>query len=137
MSSWMDGTLIFGRGQYFFQTVRNPHNYAYLAAFNHLGYVTYLPQLGLIGLFVYGFYFPLSIIRDGRWLWRYGSLPILRYVGLLGSASIICPPIMFLMSSHFLAIGYFAPGTLYGALWSLTRSERKKISDRRVMDEAA
>jgi len=26
------------------------------------------------------------------------------------------------MSSHFLALGYFAPGVLYGGLWALDRT---------------
>jgi hypothetical protein len=131
MNSWMDGTLIFGRGLYFYQTVRNPESYAKRIAFGHLGYITYLSQMGLIGLVAYGLYFPLKILQDGRWLWRYGELPIIRYMALLGTASIICLSIMFIMSSSFLNLGYFAPGVLYGSMWSLarTRKETTAIND--------
>jgi hypothetical protein len=121
MASWMDGTLIFGRGLYFFQTIKTPRDWKRYIAFGHLGYVTYLSQLGLIGLLAYGVYLPLSIIQDGRWLWSYGGEPIIRYIGLLGTASIICMSIMFIMSSQLLSPGFEAPGILFGAMWALVR----------------
>lgn len=128
MSSWLNGTLIFGRGLYFYQTIRNPESHTERIAFGHLGYVTYLSQLGVVGLLAYGFYLPARVVRNGRWLWSHGDLPILRYMGLLGAASIILLSIMFLMSSHFLGLGYFAPGVLYGSMWSLVRI--RKIATR-------
>ena len=121
MTSWMDGTLIFGQGLDFMQTVKNSEDPSRRIAFGHLGYVTYLSQLGLIGLLAYGIYLPLSIIKDSRWLWFYGGEPIIRYVGLLGTASIICLSIMFIMSSQLLSPSYSAPGILYGAMWALVR----------------
>jgi hypothetical protein len=130
MASWMDGTLIFGRGLYFFQTIKRARDWKRYIAFGHLGYVTYLSQLGLIGLIVYGIYLPLSIIKDGRWLWSYGGDTVIRYVGLLGTASIICLSIMFIMSSQLLSPGYEAPGILYGAMWALVR--RCKTGDENI-----
>ncbi|UCG58917.1 MAG: hypothetical protein JSU70_05270 [Phycisphaerales bacterium] len=129
MGSWMDGTLIFGRGLRFFQTVRNSEHYARRIAFNHLGYVTYLSQLGMIGLFVYGFLLPLGVLRDGLYLWNHAGVSILRYVGVLGTASIVLLSIMFLISSHFLALGYEAPAALYGSMWALARSERDMLGE--------
>lgn len=125
MSSWLKGTLIFGRGLYFFQTLRKPESPTERIAFGHLGHVTYLSQMGLIGFLAYGLYFPLRVLQDGRWLWGNGGQPVLRYVGLLGAASIILLSIMFLMSSHFLSLGYFAPGVLYGSMWSLVRTQKR------------
>lgn len=136
MSSWMNGTLIFGRGLYFHQTIRNPESHTERIALGHLGYVTYLSQLGVVGLLAYGLYLPLRVLHDARRLWRNGGQPVLRYVGLLGAASIILLSIMFLMSSHFLGLGYFAPGVLYGALWSLARSGRKGPGNKCVMEGA-
>jgi hypothetical protein len=125
MNNWMDGTLVFGRGLYFFQTFRNPkEDWREYAAFGHLGYVTYLSQLGLIGFLVYGLYLPLSIIRDGRWLWYHSDDPAIRYTALLGTASMICLSIMFIISSQFLSSGYAAPGVLYGAIWALARQPK-------------
>jgi len=123
---WLKGTLILGRGLCFFQTIENPKDEKHIA-FGHLGYVTYLSQLGLIGLLIYGLYFPLTVVRSGLWLWRFGDLPVLRYVGLLGTASVICLSIMFTMSAQFLSPGYFGPAVLYGSMWSLSRSGRKKL----------
>jgi hypothetical protein len=124
MASWLNGTLIFGRGLCFFQTIRNPENETKHIAFGHLGYVTYLSQMGLIGLLAYGFYFPLTVLRDARFLWWHGGDPMLRYLGLLGTASILCLSIMFLMSSCFLG-DYFAPCVLYGSMWLLARSQKR------------
>lgn len=132
MSSWLNGTLIFGRGLYFYQTIRNPESHTERIAFGHLGYVTYLSQLGVVGLLAYGFYLPARVVRNGRWLWSHGDLPILRYMGLLGAASIILLSIMFLMSSHFLGLGYFAPGVLYGSMWSLVKTQKRATREDNV-----
>jgi len=125
MNEWYDGTLILGRGLSFFRAIDNSEDPRFHVAFGHLGYVTYLSQLGIIGLLVYGVFLPFSVLRRGLWLWSNSSASSFRYVGLLGGASIIYLSIMFLMSSCFLGLGYEAPGVLYGALWSLVRSERK------------
>lgn len=127
MQNWMEGTLIFGRGLNFFQTVKNPRADQRHMAFAHLGYVTYLSQTGLLGLLVYGLFLPLGVVRNGRWLWTYGGLPELQFVGALSVASILCLSIMFMASSHFLNLGYFAPAALYGGAWALARSCRASV----------
>lgn len=132
MNYWLDGTLILGRGLYFFQDIENPEEFERHIAFAHLGYVTYLSQMGLVGLFVYGFYFPLSIIRDGKLLWQYSKQPTLCYTGLLGICSIVCLSIQFLASSHFLSLGYFIPGVLYGSLWYLARAQKRGSTDSEI-----
>jgi hypothetical protein len=129
MGSWLNGTLLFGRGLYFMQTIRNPEVSTHHIAFCHLGYVTYLSQMGLIGLLVYSVYFPLSVVRQSRWLWQHGDGSVLHYMGLLGGASIILLSIMFVMSSSFLGLSYFAPSVLYGSVWSMARRERKTINE--------
>lgn len=125
MDQYLHGTLIFGRGLSFFQTIPNPKADDRNIAFGHLGYVTYLSQLGVIGLLVYGLLLPLWTFLDASRLWRYGHDPALRYLGLLGGASILCMSIMFLMSSQFLAVGYFAPAVLYGGVIALARESRR------------
>jgi O-antigen ligase len=120
MQSWMDGTLVFGRGLCFFQAIRNyPEDESRYVAFGHLGYVTYLSQAGLVGLLAYGLCLPLGVVRAGRRMWFHSSESAVRYAGLLGTASIMCVSIMFVTSAHFLSLGYFAPGVLYGAMWRL------------------
>ncbi len=123
MGSWMRGTMVFGRGLAFFQTIDNTNTMNFKIAFNHLGYVTYLSQMGLIGLLVYGFYLPFGVIRDARWLWNRAESEVFRYAGLLGGASILCLSIMFVMSSHFMILGYEGPAVLYGGIWALARSK--------------
>jgi len=129
MGSWLNGTLLFGRGLCFMQTIINPEIATHRIAFGHLGYVTYLSQMGLIGILAYGVYFPLSVVRQSRLLWQQGDGPVLRYLGLLGAASIILLSIMFLMSSSFLGLGYFAPGVLYGSVWSLAQIQKRSTRE--------
>jgi hypothetical protein len=126
MRDWFAGTLILGGGLGCFQgyskgASKDPTGEA---AFGHLGYVTYLSQLGLVGLLVYGLCLPLGVFRNGLWLWRCAEPEVLRYLGLLGVASIVCLSIMFVMSSQFLSLGAFAPGVLYGAVWAAVRGQR-------------
>ncbi len=126
MSHWWEGTLVLGRGLAFFQTIPNPKYKLDVIAFGHLGYVTYLCQLGLVGLFAYGVYLPLRTIHAGRLLWRYSDSRAIQYLGLLGTASVVCLSITFLMSGSFLNLGACTSGVLYGALWSLApRAERQ------------
>ncbi len=129
MRDWLDGTLVLGRGLSFFQVYeegksRDPSR---KVAFAHLGYVTYLSQLGIIGLLVYALYLPLGVFRNGLWLWRCAEPPVLCYLGLLGIASIVCLSIMFVMSGHLLGVGSFAPGVLYGAVWAAVRWHRTEL----------
>lgn len=126
MDSWLRGTLILGRGLFFFQTIDEGEGRDSIA-FAHLGYVTYLSQLGLLGLLIYGVYLPLNVVRDARQLWHHRGLPVLQYVGLLGATSVVFLSIMFLMSSSFLQLGYYAPGVLYGAVWALARRKKRQL----------
>ena len=123
---WFDGTLIFGRGLRFFDTIENSDDWSRRIAFGHLGYVTYLSQLGIVGLVVYGFAVPLWVLRNSMWLWRRVEWPCVRYLSLLSAASIICLTIMFTASSHFLALGYEPAGILYGATWALVAKVRQQ-----------
>ena len=125
MNAWWDGTLIFGRGLWYIQGAEG-RTRATLKdiAYAHLGYVTYLSQLGIVGLIVYGLFLPLSVLRDARWLWTLGESDVLDYAALLGGASIICLSLMFAASGHFLSVAYEAPGVLYGALSAAVSARR-------------
>jgi hypothetical protein len=121
MTHWWEGTLIFGRGLAFFQTMPNPDQGPGYVAFGHLGYVTYLAQMGLVGLLIYGVYLPFSILRGARRLWSTSDVAEVRFLALLSGASITYLSLMFVMSSQFLSPGFEAPGVLYGSLWALGR----------------
>ncbi len=133
---WFHGSLVFGRGLAFYQDIHNPKGGAGRIAFAHLGYITYLSQLGLIGLLVHGLYLPLDVLRSTRRLWTYRESSDLRYLGLLGGISVICLSIMFAASSHFLAIGYEAAGILYGAAWVLSRRSPVAMSESESFETA-
>jgi hypothetical protein len=90
-------------------------------AFAHLGYVTYLSQLGMLGFIIYAMYLPITVICESRSLWFRGNDPAICYLALLGGASMVFLSLMFVMSSQFLSPGFEAPGVLYGAMWSLNR----------------
>jgi hypothetical protein len=130
MSHWWEGTLIFGRGLDFFQTIPNPRDPRRYVAFGHLGYVTYLSQTGLIGLMVYGFCFPLSVLYAGRLLWRYGREASVRYLALFGTALIVGAAITFTMSSSFLSMGMAAVGIVCGSMWSLAHRMTRAANTR-------
>ncbi|HDY88006.1 MAG TPA: O-antigen ligase domain-containing protein [bacterium] len=132
MSSWFEGTWILGRGLFFFQTMDyGDPNIQYTGiGFGHLGYVTYLSQFGLIGLFVYGIYLPLSVIQHSRNIWLNWRLPVERYVALLAGSCMIFNSIMFIMSSSFLGLGSFIPGILTGSVWVLARINNKGLIGR-------
>jgi hypothetical protein len=129
MGEWWKGTLVFGRGLWFFQTIPNPEQGPGHIAFMHLGYVTYLAQLGLIGLFVYGIYFPLRVIQDGRRLWEAGQSPIVQYVGVMAVATMISNSIGYLMSGSLLTVDTTVMAVLYGAVWALARHAAAGVSD--------
>lgn len=123
---WAEGVLILGRGLYFFQKLAQEDT-GYIA-FGHLGYVTYLAQLGIIGLFIYGFYLPYQTLKRGAGIFFAKISNEQSYLGLLSVASVLYLSIMFIMSSNFLALGYFAPGVLWGATWRNANSCKVPIS---------
>jgi O-antigen ligase/polysaccharide polymerase Wzy-like membrane protein len=128
MDAWWKGTLVFGRGLWYVQKMKQSEDPKRRIAFGHLGYVTYLSQLGMIGFLVYAVYLPFGVIRDSRYLWFHDRRPAVRYVALLGGASIVFISLMFLMSSQFLSPGFEGPGVLYGAMWALARDDSGVIA---------
>jgi len=123
LHQWYKGTLFFGRGLQYFQNMDFGRSSPEIRiAYGHLGYVTYLSQLGLIGLFVYGVYLPLSIVRRARIIWlQRDNDSSSRYLALLGGGCIIYLSIMFLMSSSLLGLDSFAPGILGGSVLALSQ----------------
>ncbi|MEN8263539.1 MAG: hypothetical protein ABFR82_08765 [Nitrospirota bacterium] len=110
---WSGGTLIFGRGLSYFD--KYGQSVIELISWGHLGHVTTLAQLGIIGLVVYSFYLPATIIKSSRKLWEQATDEI-KFLALLTGSSMIWYWICFLMSSSFLG-QYPLAGIMFGAVW--------------------
>jgi hypothetical protein len=124
MDAWLNGTLIFGRGLAFFSNYQEIR----IIAWGHLGHVTTLAQLGLIGLGVYSFYLPITIIKSSRTLWKHATNEI-KFLGLLAGTSMIWFWICFIMSNSFLA-HHMVAGIIFGAVWKqarLIKSQEEKV----------
>jgi hypothetical protein len=78
--AWLGGTVVFGRRAVLLRKMPNT------VAWNHLGHITTLAQLGLLGFIVYSIWLPLVAIRDGRSNWRHSN-PSVRFIGLLAGAA--------------------------------------------------
>lgn len=113
ITEWSNGTIILGRGLCYFQ----PYYKSQRMAWGHLGHVTTLAQLGLIGLFVYSFYLPAIIIRQSKELWLRATSQEVRFLGLLAGVCIIWHWICFFMSSSFLEQCPVL-GIIFGAAWA-------------------
>jgi hypothetical protein len=124
LEAWLDGTLLLGRGLFFFQEHMKEREEATQTqyGFGHLGYVTYLSQLGLVGLLLYGIYVPVAVVGDSRRVWRASDAPASRYLGLLAGCCILYHALMFLMSSSLLTPWTYVPGVLAGAAGGLARA---------------
>jgi len=114
MEEWSQGTYIFGRGLSYFSRYYNPRG-IYRVAWGHLGHVTTLAQLGLIGLFIYSIYLPLKVVQASRRLWEEASKEI-KFLGLFAGITMLWFWLCFFMSDSFLQ-QHAAAGIIFGAAW--------------------
>ena len=128
LNAWLDGNPFIGRGLSFYAGGKYKRG-VFGIAFGHLGYVTYLSQLGLIGFLVYAFWLPLVILLRARLLLQQPHAPpeVVHLAAVTG-ACFIYYPLMFFFSSSFLSASY-VPGILTGGVWGLTSL---KSADSRV-----
>jgi hypothetical protein len=126
MSHWKEGTWILGRGLDFFQGERyfNEGAFSTRIAYGHLGYVTYLSQLGLLGLFIYAVYLPWRGLKTSIRLWNATSVESYRYLAALSGVVIFFLCVMFIMSSSLLGLAYHPAGLVLGAAWAIDRKIR-------------
>jgi hypothetical protein len=121
-NDWLNGNIFIGRGLCYYAKKISSGRYGPVA-WGHLGYVTYLSQLGLFGFVVYGFWFPLSVLRRARRIVKSPKVsPVLLYLGLFTGACFIIQPLTYVMSGSYLA-RLFLPGILGGALWGNTSTQ--------------
>lgn len=115
MEKWSQGTLILGRGlSYFAPYYMIPYR-GNRVAWGHLGHVSTLAQLGLIGFFVYSIYLPFIIIQASRKIWIEASDEV-KFLGLFAGLTMIWFWICFFMSDSFLG-QHAAAGIIFGAAW--------------------
>ena len=115
MEEWYEGTLILGRGINYFCKYYLGYYKGGMIAWGHLGHVTTLAQLGLIGLFVYSFYFPLKVVQMSIKLWDKTSHEA-KFFGLLSGLTMIWCWICFFMSDSFLG-QHVTEGIIFGSAW--------------------
>lgn len=121
--NWLKGSLIFGRGLWFFQDME-PEKKINSIAFGHLGYITYLSQLGLLGLFVYGFYLPYYCIVLSRLMWKNAKENVSKFLAIFATSAMFFNCVRFIMSESFLSSeGFVATGVLFGTVWRLAKSD--------------
>lgn len=132
LDAWRGGTLVLGSGLWYFQEEREA---GVPIAYNHVGYITYLAQLGLVGLLIYGVYLPLSVLRNSRRVWLNSQGEATRFLGLLAGSAFVYLSIVFLISGSLLPHAPL-PGILAGAVWALSSQQAPSgtFSERHTSD---
>ena len=138
LSAWSEGTWVFGRGLTFFlpqygATVEGTHR----VAWGHLGHVTILAQLGLVGLLVYSVQLPIEVIRHGRNLLERTDDHV-RFFGLLAVTCMTWSWICFFFSDSFLG-SHASDGFIFGAAWGICRQsmDSETVEASRLQHELA
>jgi hypothetical protein len=133
-SDWYHGgplTLILGNGlDYFSQKYslgREPSGDT--IAFGHLGYITYLSQLGILGFLIYAIALPVSVIRRSIGVFRLSSMPASTHLALLAGASFSFSIVAFLFSGHFLMTDILS-GTFAGFVFSFKCSRNSYAANK-------
>lgn len=120
-TEWLRSTLVFGCGLVYFAPYYLDYYRGYRVAWGHLGHLSILTQLGIVGLFVFSIYLPIKIIQAARKLWRENSQEI-KFLGLLGGMCMVWSWICFFMSDSFLGYTHFTDGIIFGSVWSQVRA---------------
>jgi hypothetical protein len=133
INDWLNGNVVIGRGLYYYDIHRRERiadSSGNRPAWGHLGYVAYLSQLGIIGLIVYGIYFPLGVLFRARKIMRRADLPpSVSHLAALTGALFISQPIIFIFSNSFLGKAIL-PGLLAGAVWAIVNN----VDNFKIMD---
>jgi hypothetical protein len=114
-AAWLHSPLV-GQGLAYYAPLVGEDRYSAIGdAWGHLGYITTLAQLGLVGFGVFYLWLPAAVMKNARLLWASAD-DTARQLGLLGGAWMIRVLIEFLMSGNFISIGMSGAGLTWGAL---------------------
>ena len=135
LGDWLDSNQVIGRGLDYYEGSKKGRKSGVSligrtgVAYGHVGYVTYLSQLGLIGFLVYGFWLPLAILkRSRRLLQQPHAPPETIYLAALTGACFIFMPLCNMMSGSLLNITY-VPGILGGAVWGIMAFQSAPVAE--------
>jgi hypothetical protein len=126
LENWLNGNVLLGQGlgyHYVQEFTRYKRNVTEDVAYGHIGYTTYLAQLGLLGFFVYGVWFPFTTIRMAKRVRANTKYSVLtRHLGGVGGALSLYCVFLFGLSGSFLSPEVL-PGVLSGFFYAATRNE--------------
>ena len=131
MRDWWQGNVILGEGLFYYQRVGYGLEGVTTAdigriAYNHLGYVAYLSQLGVVGFLVYGIWLPISVVLRAKQVFNsYTQIPAIRYMAAITGSTFISSIIIFTFSSSFISGYVVIPGIIAGPIWRFSNHLRK------------
>ena len=117
LEEWYEGNLLLGRGLSFNAFISDGLNRD--IAWGHIGYTSYLSNLGIVGLLIYGVFLPLAIVRAGKLLYNGDNERWVVLLGLIAVVTVLSESIMSFMSTSYLSTLKHCVGFLYGAVWAL------------------
>lgn len=125
-AAFLSSNIFFGNGLgfiYFLPESNNPN-----IAWGHIGHIAYLARLGLLGFIIYSIYLPYRslayLLKTKPNVIKYNYIKIFF---LFATGLIISDWIQFWMSSSYLGLTAFLPGTVFGIIWAL-KDKRIKLT---------
>jgi O-Antigen ligase len=125
IQDFSEGNMIFGEGLAYFFRIGNGADFdldvdSEGIAYGHLGYVTYLSQLGILGFIVYAFWFPAAVLIKARKVFQVNyNVDEVRHLAALTATTFLSSIFTFIFSGSFLNPYVIIPGILGGAIWAI------------------
>ena len=93
-------------------------------AWGHVGYVTYLSNLGILGFIVYGVYITASIARTSYYLFLNSVEKSFQLISLWALIAVIVNAVNFSMSASYLQPELIVVGLIYGSVYGIIRGQK-------------
>jgi hypothetical protein len=118
-------TMLLGNGLSYYEIYyKNPSLAGKLpgkVGFGHVGYITYLSQLGIVGFLVYALLFPASVILPAKRLFaRTDTSSAINYLAAVVGACFLYKSLWFIFTNSYLTVHIY-PGILAGAMWRISQ----------------